>query len=67
MAKDSPKPGLRLTRKLGEEVVIGDNLFLLVEEIGVNKVKLRFIGGKNTTIYRREIWEQRKKGQRHED
>ena len=47
---------LILTRKLGESVIIGDNIKLTVVEIGKNQIKFGVEAPKNVVIHREEIF-----------
>lgn len=47
---------LILTRKLGESVVIGDNIKITVVGIGKQQVKLGVNASKNVVIHREEIY-----------
>ena len=52
---------LVLTRKLGQNVVIGDNISVKVLNIDNNKVQLGIHAPTNVTIYRQELIEKIKK------
>ncbi|MDR4498607.1 MAG: carbon storage regulator CsrA [Candidatus Scalindua sp.] len=47
---------LILTRKLGESVIIGDNIKLTVVEIGKNQIKFGVEAPKNVIIHREEVF-----------
>ncbi len=47
---------LILTRKLGESIVIGENVQLSVVEINKNNIKIGINAPKNITIYREEVF-----------
>ncbi|MDR4505554.1 MAG: carbon storage regulator CsrA [Candidatus Scalindua sp.] len=47
---------LILTRKLGESVIIGDNIKLTVVEIGTNQIKFGIEAPKSVTIHREEVF-----------
>jgi len=47
---------LILTRKLGESIIIGDNVQLSVVEINKNNIKIGINAPKNVTIYREEVF-----------
>ncbi len=49
---------LSLTRKVGESVIIGDNIEVIVSSIKGDQIKLGFIAPKEVGIYRKEIFEQ---------
>jgi len=46
---------LSLTRRVGEEIVIGDEIVLRVEEIRSGQVRLVFRGPRSVKILRREL------------
>jgi carbon storage regulator len=47
---------LILTRKLGESIVIGENVQLSVVEINKNNIKIGINAPKDITIYREEVF-----------
>jgi carbon storage regulator len=47
---------LILTRKLGESVVIGDNIKITIVAIGKQQVKLGVDASKNVVVHREEIY-----------
>ncbi len=47
---------LILTRKLGESIIIGENVQLSVVEINKNNIKIGINAPKNITIYREEVF-----------
>ncbi len=49
---------LILTRKLGESVVIGDNIVVTVSDIKNGQIKLGITAPKNVTINREEVFKQ---------
>lgn len=49
---------LVLSRKLGEGIVIGDDIILKVVEVKGGNVRLGIDAPKDTKIYRKEIYEQ---------
>ncbi len=49
---------LSLTRKIGESVIIGDNIEVVVSSVKGDQIKLGFIAPKEVEIYRKEIFEQ---------
>ncbi len=46
---------LILTRKLGESIVIGDNIVVTVSDIKKTQVKLGIIAPKDVTVNREEV------------
>lgn len=50
---------LVLTRKLGEKVLIGDDVVVTVVDIQGGKVRLAFEAPKNTVILRKELKNER--------
>ena len=46
---------LSLTRKKGEEIVIGDNIVIAVREIGSDSVKISVSAPRNVPVFRREL------------
>ncbi len=46
---------LLLSRKLGEEIIIGDNIRLIVVEIRANQVRLGFTAPPEVRIQRKEL------------
>ena len=48
---------LILTRKLGESIIIGENVQLSVVEINKNNIKIGINAPKDVTIYREEVFE----------
>ena len=53
---------LILTRKLGESVVVGDNIKITVVKIDKHQVKLGIDASKNVIVDRGEIVKKRKRG-----
>lgn len=54
------KPGLCLTRRIGEEIVIGhqgNTAHLFIDGIRGNQVKCRIVASPHTPVNRGEIWE----------
>ncbi len=47
---------LILTRKLGESVIIGNNIKLTVVEIGKNQIKFGIEAPKSVTVHREEVF-----------
>jgi carbon storage regulator len=47
---------LILTRKLGESIIIGENVELSVVEINKNNIKIGINAPKEITIYREEVF-----------
>ena len=47
---------LILTRKLGESVILGDNIKLTVVEISKNQIKFGVEAPKNVIIHREEVF-----------
>lgn len=48
---------LGLSRKPGEEVVIGDNIRVIVKEFRDGKVRLAIEAPPEVSIHRREVWD----------
>lgn len=48
---------LVLSRKLNEEIVIGDNITVTVVEIRGDRVRLGFDAPRDVTVHRREIYD----------
>ena len=48
---------LVLSRKRGEQIVIGDNITVTVVEVRKGRVKLGFSGPDNLPIHREEVYE----------
>jgi len=48
---------LVLTRKMGEAICIGDEIELIVTEITKNAVRVGIRAPRNTTVYRKEVYE----------
>ncbi len=48
---------LILTRSLGETIVIGDNIHIVVRQINGNKVRLGIEAPKDISVHRLEIYE----------
>lgn len=46
---------LVLTRKKGEEIVIGDNIVIKIQEIGSENVKISIDAPRNITVLRGEL------------
>jgi carbon storage regulator len=46
---------LVLTRKLGEKIIIGDNICITVVEIDRGKIRIGVEAPKNVPIYRQEL------------
>lgn len=47
---------LTLTRKVGEEVKIGDDITVVVKEIRKNQVRLGVVAPRDLSIHRKEVW-----------
>jgi carbon storage regulator len=48
---------LALTRKVGESIMMGDNIEIKVVEIRGDKVRLGFVAPRETPIHRKEIYD----------
>ena len=48
--------GLTLSRKVGESIIIGDDVVVHVSEIRGDKVRLTIDAPKDVSIHRREVW-----------
>jgi carbon storage regulator len=48
---------LYITRKIGEEIVINNDIFLIVKEVSKNKVKIGFKFPDQATILRKELYD----------
>jgi len=55
---------LVLTRKIGEEIVIGDDIRVRVVAIGGNQIRLGFIAPKEVPIHREELLHPERRGGR---
>lgn len=53
---------LILTRRIGETVMIGDDIEVSVKEIGRGQVRIGIEAPRHIEIFRREIWEERRAG-----
>ncbi len=49
---------LSLTRRVGESIIINDNIEIVVSSVSGEQVKLGFVAPKEVTIYRKELYEQ---------
>ncbi len=49
---------LALTRKVGESVIINDNIEIVVSAINGDQIKLGFVAPKEIAIFRKELYEQ---------
>jgi carbon storage regulator len=47
---------LSITRRVGERIVIGDDIVLHVQEVSGSTVRLGIEAPKSTPVYREEIW-----------
>ena len=47
---------LSITRRVGERIVIGDDIVLHVQEVSGSTVRLGIEAPKATPVYREEIW-----------
>lgn len=47
---------LSITRKVGERIVIGDDIVLVVQEVSGSTVRLGIEAPKSLPVYREEIW-----------
>jgi len=54
---------LILTRRLGESIMIGDDIEIEIIEVKGNKVKLGFKADKDISIHRKEVYDSIKKEQ----
>jgi carbon storage regulator len=54
---------LILTRRIGETVMIGDDVIVTILEVKGNQVRIGFSAPKNVAVYREEIYERMKRGQ----
>lgn len=48
---------LALTRRVGEEVVVGDDCFIHILALGQGKVRLGITAPRELSVHRREVWE----------
>ncbi len=53
---------LILTRKLGESVIVGDNIRITVVKINKQQIKLGIDASKNVIVDREEIVKKKKRG-----
>ena len=58
---------LFLTRKIGETIIINDDIELTVVEVRGKSVKLGLTYPPHATVYRREIWERIQKEKQEHD
>ena len=58
---------LALTRKVGEKVVIGDNITITVVAFEGNKVRLGFSAPSDVTIWRKEVKDKIDEEKHHEN
>ncbi len=49
---------LSLTRKIGESVIINDNIEVVVCGVNGEQIKLGFVAPKEVSIFRKELYEQ---------
>jgi len=54
---------LILTRRIGESIMIGDDIEIEIIEVKGNKVKLGFKADKDISIHRKEVYDSIKKEQ----
>jgi carbon storage regulator len=47
---------LSITRRVGERIVIGDDIVLHVQEVSGSTVRIGIEAPKETPVYREEIW-----------
>jgi carbon storage regulator len=47
---------LSITRRVGERIVIGDDIVLYVQEVSGSTVRLGIEAPRSTPVYREEIW-----------
>lgn len=47
---------LVLSRRVNEEIIIGDDISVMVVEIRDDKVKLGITATKDVSVHRKEIW-----------
>ena len=50
---------LVLSRKIGEEIVIGDNIRIKVLAVDGGKVRIGIVAPKNVTVDRQEVYDRR--------
>lgn len=55
-------PGLVLTRRVGESVVIGEDIVITVTELSNGRVKLHFDAPRDVPVDRLEIWQSKNPG-----
>lgn len=55
---------LILTRKIGESIIINDNIQITIVDVKSDQVRIGIEAPKNITIYRREIYEEIQKENR---
>jgi len=48
---------LILTRKIGESIIVGDNVEIILAEINKNSARIGIRAPKDVSIYRKEIYE----------
>lgn len=52
---------LILSRRIGESIMIGDNIQITVTDINRGRVRIHFFAPREVEIYRQEIYEARRK------
>ena len=58
---------LILTRRIGETVIIGDNISLTILTVRGNQVRLGINAPKSVPVHRKEIYDRIQSGQPHQD
>ncbi len=48
---------LVLTRKIGEEIIINDDILISVEEIGPGRVKIGIVAPRDVPVHRKEVYD----------
>jgi carbon storage regulator len=59
VSNNRERPMLVLSRKLGEKIVIGDNIVVTVVKIDRNQIRIGIEAPQNVPVYREEIAPQR--------
>ncbi len=54
---EARKPGLVLTRRLGDSIMIGNSVMVTIEDIRGGNIRINIQAPAELSVHRKEVWE----------